>query len=107
MNRQRQGFTLVEIMVVVTVIGMLAAIGVPAYSRAREKSITNQCLVNLKQITDAKDQYAFDHYNTAPTALTDFIPDYLVKAPECHGGGSYTIGDLGEDASCNVSNHTL
>ena len=107
MSRQRQGFTLVEIMIVVTVIGMLAAIAVPAYTRAREKSITNQCLSSLRQITDAKDQYAFDHYNATPTALSDLVPDYVTKQPQCAGGGSYTIGDLGEDASCNVSNHTL
>ena len=107
MSRQRQGFTLVEIMVVVAVIGVLAAIAVPSYTRAREKSLTNKCLNTLRQITDAKDQYAFDHYNAEPSDLSDLVPDYISRLPTCSAGGSYTIGAVGEDTSCNVSNHTL
>ena len=107
MKGQRQGFTLVEIMIVVTVIGLLAAIAVPTYTQAREKSMTNRCLNNLRQMTHAKDQYAFDHFNAEPSAVIDLVPDYISKEPSCVAGGSYTIGAVGEDTTCNISNHTL
>jgi len=98
---------LVEIMIVVAVIGILAAIAVPTYSRAREKSATNACLNHLRQISDAKEEYAFDHYGAGPTAVSDLVPDYINKVPECTAGGTYTVGALGEDPQCDAANHTL
>jgi len=107
--RRREGFTLVEIMIVVAIIGLLAAIAVPSFVNARTKSQTNACINNLRQVDGAKDQYALDNNNAAPTAMTDLVPTYVKKTPVCPAGGSYTIGALGTDPSCSKSGdgHTL
>lgn len=56
----KKGFTLVEIMIVVAIIGLLAAIAIPSFMRARTTSQKNACINNLRQIEAAKDQYALE-----------------------------------------------
>ena len=102
----KAGFTLVEIMIVVAIIGLLAAIAIPSFVNARTKSQTNACINNLRQISGAKDQYALDHNNAAP-AIADLVTTYISKDPTCPAGGNYTVGALGTDPSCNVTGHTL
>lgn len=97
---------MVEIMVVVAIIALLTAIIYPAYFNARARSITSSCLNNLRKVTDAKEEYALDNSNQEPD-LNDLAPVYLKHVPECPGGGSYVVGPLGEDATCNVPAHTL
>ncbi len=58
---KKRAFTLVEIMIVVAIIGLLAAIAIPAFMRARTTSQQKGCLNNLRQIEAAKDQYALDY----------------------------------------------
>ncbi|MCG2658750.1 MAG: prepilin-type N-terminal cleavage/methylation domain-containing protein, partial [Kiritimatiellae bacterium] len=57
----KKGFTLVEIMIVVAIIGLLAAIAIPSFMRARTTSQQNACINNLRQIEAAKDQYALEN----------------------------------------------
>ena len=66
-KRAHQGFTLVEIMIVVLIIGILLAIAVPNFIKARESSRAKSCVANLKQIESAKEQWAMDT-KAAPTA---------------------------------------
>ena len=60
-HRSRAGFTLVEIMIVVAIIGLLAAIGIPNFVRARQTSQTNACINNLRVIDQAKQQWALEY----------------------------------------------
>jgi prepilin-type N-terminal cleavage/methylation domain-containing protein len=60
-NHRKSGFTLVEIMIVVAIIGLLAAIAIPNFVRARKTSQTNACINNLRQIDGAKQQWALEN----------------------------------------------
>ena len=61
LNTKRGGFTLVEIMIVVAIIALLAAIAVPNFLRSRKRSQATQILEDLRQIDSAKDQYAIEN----------------------------------------------
>ena len=105
--RKKEGFTLVEIMIVVAIIALLAAIAVPSFVKARTKSQDSACVNNLRLIEGAKDQYGLENDNVAAT-LTNIVPDYLKAAPDCPAGGGYTIGAYGVDPICSVGgNHAL
>ena len=60
LNKNRGGFTLVEIMIVVAIIALLAAIAVPNFLRARKRSQATRILEDLRQIDSAIDQYAIE-----------------------------------------------
>jgi prepilin-type N-terminal cleavage/methylation domain-containing protein len=80
---RKSGFTLVEIMIVVAIIGLLAAIAIPNFVRARTTAQMNACINNLRQIDGAKQQWALEHQavSTATMADTDIQPTWAVAAP--------------------------
>ena len=102
MKRMLKGFTLVEIMIVVAIIAILAAVAIPNFIKYRRSSQATACVSNLKQIQAAKEQSlmagkgltAADLYGTA---------GYIKVTPTCPAGGSYTIGDSTTDPSCDYS----
>jgi len=115
-NSQRKlGFTLVEIMIVVAIIGLLAAIAIPNFIHARTTSQTNACINNLRQIDGAKQEWALElkQAATASPAGTDLQP-YLGRGtggstPYCPLDStqtfttSYTLGNVQVAPSCNVA----
>ena len=102
----RKGFTLVEIMIVVLIIGILLAIAVPNFIKARETSRSKSCVANLKQIEAAKEQWCMDNKQstTATPADTDLYGNtaYVKNTPSCPSGGTYTIGDMATRPVCSI-----
>ena len=106
----KAGFTLVEIMIVVAIIGLLAAIAIPNFVRARTTAQTNACINNLRQIDGAKQQWALENKKTPgaiPTAQ-DITP-YLMRGvfPTCPAGGTYTLNAVNAAPTCSIPGHVM
>jgi prepilin-type N-terminal cleavage/methylation domain-containing protein len=110
-NNKKAGFTLVEIMIVVAIIGLLAAIAIPNFVKARTTAQKNACINNLRQIDSAKEQYALEN-KVSTGAVTAANLDAYIKggtsnAQACPAGGTVSLGDLGVNPSCTVAGHAL
>ncbi len=98
----KKGFTLVEIMIVVAIIGIIIAIAVPAFLRARENSRGRACQENLTKIDGAKEQYALENKIGHGDEIkdTDIVQaggiGYLKNMPTCPADGEkYEINNVG------------
>ena len=99
-----------EIMIVVAIIGFLAAIALPNFVRARKTSQTNACINNLRQIDGAKQQWALENQKAAvavPTAqdIAPYLKDQVI--PACPATGKYTLNAVSALPTCSIAGHAL
>jgi type II secretion system protein G len=104
MLRNQRGFTLVELMIVIVIIGVLAAIAVPAYSSYVSKAQERTCEANRRTISTAAVMYYIEkgNYATDIDNLTDYLDN--VTSLECPAGGEYEFVQDSFDVTC--SKHT-
>ena len=114
-NSRKAGFTLVEIMIVVAIIGLLAAIAIPNFVRSRKTSQTNACINNLRQIDAAKQQWALENgKKSSDSPQSTDLQLYLGRGDSGSVSnvccplqssvtalGGYTINIVGTPPTCN------
>jgi prepilin-type N-terminal cleavage/methylation domain-containing protein len=112
--RPTRGFTLVELLITILIIGMLSVIAVPNYLSARSRGQERSCIANLHSIEGAKEQWAMEKNKVAADVPTpaDLVGDsglegYIRSYPTCPGGGDYDPGNLVTRPTCTISNHVL
>ena len=85
MKTKNKGFTLVEIMIVVVIIGLLASMAIPAFQKVRSSSQDKAVLNNARQLSAASDQYYLENgvstVTNAPTCNIGTDPNFLHKLP--------------------------
>jgi len=93
-------------MVVIAIVGILAAIAIPSFIKARETAQLNGCIHNMKTIETAKETTAAAHQYRAgadiPSAELSQSLKRDLKSLACPGGGSYTVNPVGQDPACSI-----
>jgi prepilin-type N-terminal cleavage/methylation domain-containing protein len=121
MKKLQGGFTLIELMIVIAIIAILAAILIPNFLHARAEAVTAACEGNEKQIATAEEEYAVDNGGayvvltslTTPylsTTITDPVNKgnaYTVVIPGGGSNGSYEIDDAGGHDSTTTTSLSL
>lgn len=100
------GFTLLEVIIVSTIIGLLAVIVVPAFMKSRREAQQKACWNNLLKLDEAVDQWAMErHKNTGDPVVADEVYQYIKGGPpQCPSGGTYGFSEVTDfSASCSFS----
>src|SRR5580692_4764575 len=106
LNKNRGGFTLVEIMIVVAIIALLASIAVPNFLRARKRTQATRCLQDLRVIDNAISQYAIENNkSTGNTVTWTDVQAYIKSGSSLYNSGAndllgnaYNTGTFSVDA---------
>lgn len=114
--RLQAGFTLVEIMIVVAIIGLLAAIAIPNFIKARATSQAQTCINNMQQIDGATTEWALETHHTQGDTPPDvdglttlgYLHTPGGNTPQCPGLGTYTVQVIGSvpGVTCSLSSTT-
>lgn len=114
MNYKVAGFTLIELIIVVTIIAILTTMALPNFYRTRILTRQTVCQNNLRQIEAAVDRWVFENninegVIVSPTQEEEIYSYLRGGKPECPAGGIYTIGTIGSSppVSCNAEGHSL
>lgn len=104
--KKEEGFTLVELMVVIIILGALVAIAVPMYTRSQDDAVEKACQANLRILDGAIAQYRAVN-GQYPTELAKLVPDFIKAVPKCpEGQDSYGYDSANGKVTC-PNNHTL
>ena len=106
-----KGFTILEIMIVIAIIGLIVSIALPNFLRTRTNARIQICIENLSQIESAKQMWGLEHGKAdgdVPVE-SDLVgtANYLKKMPDCPAGGTYSFQGIGVSATCNMTGHSL
>jgi prepilin-type N-terminal cleavage/methylation domain-containing protein len=105
------GFTLVEIMIVVAILGLLVGIALPNFMKSRSNAQKQICIENISQIESAKQIWGVEGGHTegdAPEQADLIGPTlYIKRMPECPAGGDYRFNGIGVNAECEIEGHVL
>ena len=111
---KRAGFTLVETLIVISIIGILLNIAVPSLKNAHYKAQGRACTANLRRIQYAKSTYMMEKNLPASTPESSFTSGvlygkgkYLETAPVCPSKGTYSVGSGAADPSCSYGSGLL
>jgi type II secretion system protein G len=117
MKRDNKGFTLVELMVVLLILGILVAIAIPIYNNAQANAQKKACQSNLRTLDGAAAQYhaatgaypnATDYNGLTNLEGNEFVGEngYIKELPTCPANGTYNYDSTNGKFSCNIANHT-
>lgn len=105
MFRKTEGFTLVELMVVVLIIGILIAIAVPVFFAARDNAREKTCFANERTVEGAARTYEAEA-NALPATVAALTPDYIATEPSCPvAANSYTWSQANGTLTCSGHGH--
>ncbi len=113
-RRARQAFTIIEVLIAVSIIGILLNMAARPIRLARYKAQARSCTANLRRIAYAKNTYMMEKnvgVGAAESTFTDALlygtNAYLKKKPTCPNNGTYSVGDGSSDPSCNYGSGLL
>jgi len=107
-NLCHAGFTLVEIMIVVAIIGLLAAMAIPNFMHSRAEVQARVCINNLTKIEGAAEEFAMENGKkdgdaiSYPGDLTPFKLNATHSIPGCPAGGTYSLNAVGASPVCSL-----
>ncbi len=106
-SKSSRGFTIVELMVVVTILGVMLAIAIPAYSSARKRSSETSCARNRSILDQAKLLWMVDNGKvySDEVLFKDLLPEYIAEPPYCEAKGQYVLNGLQGETTCTAHSH--